>query len=104
MEKHEYTLDELIEQRDQIERAIADRRAVERRGAMEEARALIEKFDIQASELYGRKREAREPREPNPPKYHNQATGQTWTGRGRAPAWIKDLSDEERAQLLVSEA
>lgn len=32
---------------------------------------------------------------PLPPKYRNRATGKTWTGRGREPAWIKGKSREE---------
>ena len=27
------------------------------------------------------------------PKYRDPATGKTWTGRGRAPRWIKEAED-----------
>ncbi|MGU7776353.1 H-NS histone family protein [Burkholderia sp. MR1-5-21] len=32
-------------------------------------------------------------------KYRNPETGETWSGRGRAPAWIKDVKD--RSSFLV---
>ncbi|WP_408475216.1 H-NS family nucleoid-associated regulatory protein [Paraburkholderia strydomiana] len=30
---------------------------------------------------------------PAAPKYRNPETGETWSGRGRAPRWIKDQGD-----------
>lgn len=35
-----------------------------------------------------------------PPKYRNPETGQTWSGRARPPAWIKDVKD--RTKFLIS--
>jgi DNA-binding protein H-NS len=32
------------------------------------------------------------------PKYRNPATGETWTGRGKAPKWI---ADQDREQFLI---
>jgi DNA-binding protein H-NS len=26
-------------------------------------------------------------------KYHNPATGETWSGRGRMPTWLKNKQD-----------
>ena len=37
------------------------------------------------------------------PKYRDPATGQTWTGRGKAPKWISEFSSDERAQFLIQE-
>src|SRR5471032_1504997 len=31
-----------------------------------------------------------------PPKYQHPKTGATWTGHGRAPAWIADAKDRKR--------
>ena len=36
-----------------------------------------------------------------PAKYKNPETGATWTGRGRAPVWIKD---QDRDQFLIDKA
>lgn len=39
------------------------------------------------------------------PKYHNPAdTTQTWSGRGVAPAWIKDVAKEDRVAYLIHKA
>src|ERR1700761_1887426 len=37
-----------------------------------------------------------------PPKYRDHKTGATWTGHGRAPAWIAAVKD--RTQFLVEGA
>jgi DNA-binding protein H-NS len=37
-------------------------------------------------------------RAPVPTKYRDDATGQTWTGRGRAPKW---LEGKDKAQFLI---
>src|SRR5471030_1309026 len=37
-----------------------------------------------------------------PPKYQHPKTGATWTGHGRAPAWIADAKD--RAKFLIDGA
>lgn len=39
-------------------------------------------------------------RGPQVPKYRNPATGATWSGRGRAPAWLADAQD--RTAFLIS--
>jgi len=38
------------------------------------------------------------PRPPVQPKYRDPATGQTWSGRGRAPAWI---AGKDMTQFLI---
>jgi DNA-binding protein H-NS len=37
----------------------------------------------------------------NPPKYCNPQTGQTWSGRGQPPGWIKDALD--RNAFLIND-
>lgn len=39
---------------------------------------------------------------PVAPKYADPKTGATWTGRGRAPAWIRDVKD--RSKFLIAGA
>ena len=36
------------------------------------------------------------------PKYRDPISGSTWTGRGVAPAWIKDVAKEDRARFLIA--
>jgi len=34
-------------------------------------------------------------RAPVPPKYRDDASGQTWTGRGRAPKWLEGKNKDQ---------
>jgi DNA-binding protein H-NS len=57
-------------------------------------RALMSDYGIQASDLGIVSRRKRKTSAPAAPKFQNPQTGETWTGRGRAPKWIdgKDRS------------
>jgi len=43
---------------------------------------------------------AKTPKGGTPPKYQHPKTGATWTGHGRAPAWIAEAKD--RAKFLIA--
>ncbi|KWF33416.1 H-NS histone family protein [Burkholderia pseudomultivorans] len=75
------------------EKAIAD--------AIAEIRAKIEEFDITPEELGFRPlgAAAAKPKRPLPPKYRNPKTGETWSGRGRAPAWL----GKNRTRFLIKD-
>ncbi|RQR45036.1 MULTISPECIES: H-NS family nucleoid-associated regulatory protein [unclassified Burkholderia] len=76
------------------EKAIAD--------AIAAIRAKIEEFDITAEELGFRPigtAATAKPKRPLPPKYLNPKTGETWSGRGRAPAWL----GKNRARFLIKD-
>lgn len=32
------------------------------------------------------------------PKYRNPATGETWTGRGRSPGWIREAEEKGKSR------
>ena len=104
-------LDELLEQEKQLKEQIEQARKEERGAAIEQIKALVEKYQIQSSSIFGRKRTKRaetteageEPSKPKtklPPKYRDPETGKTWSGRGAKPAWIKD---KNRADFLIPE-
>lgn len=42
---------------------------------------------------------------PAPAKYRNPATGQTWTGRGKAPRWLTEAEAQgkSRDEFLIKE-
>jgi DNA-binding protein H-NS len=103
-----YTLRQLIEQREALDKQIAQMRAEMREGKLAEARALIEEFDFNAYELgliktqhvvkRGRKEartfQAKASPQPRQPLYRDPATGVTWSGRGRPPHWVEGHTDE----------
>lgn len=37
------------------------------------------------------------------PKYRNPKTGETWSGMGRAPVWIRDAKNRDRFLIPVGE-
>ncbi|KVE35544.1 H-NS histone family protein [Burkholderia sp. TSV86] len=57
--------------------------------AIAEIRAKIEEYDITPEELgFKSLKTTAKPKRALPPKYLNPKTGETWSGRGRAPAWL----------------
>ncbi|MCO8589765.1 H-NS family nucleoid-associated regulatory protein [Burkholderia multivorans] len=75
------------------EKAIAD--------AIAEIKAKIDEFDITPEELGFRPLRApsAKPKRTLPPKYRNPKTGETWSGRGRAPAWL----GKNRTRFLIAD-
>ena len=94
--------EDLLRQRQEIEQRIKEARKAEIAGAVAEVRALIAKYDLTEKDVFpagrrGRGR-ARASAGKVPPKYRDPATGQTWTGRGKAPRWI---DGKDRTQFLI---
>ncbi|AXF25053.1 H-NS histone [Burkholderia pyrrocinia] len=76
------------------EKAIAD--------AIADIRAKIDEYDITPEELGFRPPGAAaavKPKRTLPPKYLNPKTGETWSGRGRAPAWL----GKNRGRFLIKD-
>ncbi|KVD49855.1 H-NS histone [Burkholderia sp. ABCPW 11] len=79
------------------EKAVAD--------AIAEIRAKIDEYDITPEELgflpakSAAAAIAAKPKRPLPPKYLNPKTGETWSGRGRAPAWL----GKNRGRFLIKD-
>ena len=88
------TLQELIAQKEALEREIEQTKNRDRSEAIGKVRALMNEYGLSMSDLNGRG--ARAARDPNgkPPskvaaKYRNSATGDSWSGRGLQPKWLK---------------
>ncbi|KAG8154764.1 H-NS histone family protein [Burkholderia catarinensis] len=78
------------------EKAIAD--------AIADIRAKIDEYDITPEELGFRPAgsavaAAVKPKRTLPAKYLNPKTGETWSGRGRAPTWL----GKNRARFLIKD-
>lgn len=81
---------ELVAQREKIEKQIEEARAREVAQVIAEVKQKIQEYELTAKDLGlavvdGRRRAVRAPLAA---KYMNPATGETWSGRGRAPKWI----------------
>lgn len=64
-----------------------------RKKAMAEMKRVAEKYGYTLKDLFGTG--VKTPRQPAAPKYRNPGNPQeTWTGRGKAPAWLVKLEAE----------
>lgn len=96
------TYKELLAQRADLEKQISDARKAETADAIQKAKALISEYGLTAEDVFSTasvKKKASS--NAVAPKYRNPATGDTWTGRGKPPLWIRD---KEREHFLIPAA
>ena len=79
-------------------------RVAELEAVIAQVRELVAEYGITDDQIFGRKRakKAANSATAAEPKYQNPKTGETWSGRGRAPAWIANAKD--RSKFLVDGA
>lgn len=85
-------IQDLLAQRAEIDRKISDARREERAAAVAQVRALMAEHGLTAADVAGRTGTSR-PKSTGAkvaPKYRNAATGDTWTGRGLQPKWLRE--------------
>ncbi|WP_310359141.1 H-NS histone family protein [Paraburkholderia strydomiana] len=87
---------ELLAEKEQLEKLIAEARGQEAASALEKVRATVAEFAFTPEDVFGNPR--KKTRRAAAAKYLNPETGDTWSGRGRAPAWLKD-QDRERFRI-----
>jgi DNA-binding protein H-NS len=87
------TLKELIAQREALEAQIAQTQNKERSEAIARVKALMDDHGLTISDLNssGRASKADKVKKVSTvaAKYRNSATGETWSGRGLQPKWLK---------------
>jgi DNA-binding protein H-NS len=78
-------------------------RAAEFQAIVDDIRAKVSEYGITEKDIFGsrRGRPAKPKTAPVAAKYRDPKTGATWSGRGRAPAWIKDAKN--RGRFLIQE-
>ena len=105
----------LLAQKAALEKSIAQARKRETGKIIKEINALIQQYDLSPEDLHfaskgepgRRKSESRKApvkrtkaKAPLSPQYRDPATGKTWSGRGRQPAWI--VGDKESYKITES--
>lgn len=80
---------ELLAQREQLDKQIKEAIQREKADGIAKAKLIIEQYHLSASDLFARKSGSKSTGGKVAPKYRNPATGETWTGRGKAPKWIE---------------
>ena len=64
--------------------------------AKEQVTAIMREYGLTVADLGAvTKVKPVKTRAPVPTKYRDDATGQTWTGRGRAPKWLEGKDKEQ---------
>lgn len=87
-------IEELLKQRKALEDQIKAVQQAERQDAIKKIKELVANYDIDLSKDLAPSRKAGGPSSskgnPVAVKYRNSATGDTWTGRGLTPKWLKE--------------
>lgn len=84
------TLSELLAQKAELERLIADTQRVERAQAIAQIHQLMAQFGLNMTDIAGKTpTAARAPTAKVAAKFRDATTGQTWSGRGLQPNWLK---------------
>lgn len=90
------TLQELIAQKEELDRRIEQTKTQERSQAIEKVKAMMDEYGLTSADL-GSRAGAKTSRKTKPPgsgakvaaKYRNSSTGESWSGRGLQPRWLK---------------
>lgn len=86
------TLNDLLAQKAALEKQIADAQREERSNAIAKVKALMTEYGLSLADLSSRAPatgSARKPMGKVAAKYRNPATGDTWSGRGLKPNWLR---------------
>jgi DNA-binding protein H-NS len=89
------TLQELMAQKEALERQIDQTRSQARTEAIDKVRALMAEYGLSAADLGGKgpAKAARKGKGSTgakvAAKYRNSSTGESWSGRGLQPRWLK---------------
>jgi DNA-binding protein H-NS len=97
-------LQELIAQRDQIEKLIQDKRHSDVAYAVASVNAMILEYGLTQEDIFGDARASKKERSTGSrakvaAKYRDTFTGKEWSGRGLAPKW---LQGKNRDQYLIA--
>jgi DNA-binding protein H-NS len=85
------TLKELLAQKESLERQIEQTKKQERSAAIAKVRELMGEYGLSLADLSGKTstKGAAKKGVKVAAKYRNAATGDTWSGRGLKPNWLK---------------
>ena len=93
---------ELLQQQQALAIEVEAARKREISDAVNQVRNLISEYGLSERDVFPAGRKAAAGVRPGgkvAPKYRDPATGQTWTGRGKAPKWI---DGKNRNQFLIA--
>lgn len=87
------TLKELLDQKAALDKAIESTRKEELASAIAQVKALMQEYGLTVADISSKGPSTRQASSAKggkvAPKYRNAATGETWSGRGLQPKWLK---------------
>jgi DNA-binding protein H-NS len=86
------TLQELLDQKQQLERQIAAMQSQARAEAIAKVKALMNEYGLSVADVAGKQDKASSSPAAGKkvlPKFRDPQSGATWTGRGLQPKWLK---------------
>jgi DNA-binding protein H-NS len=86
------TLQELLAQKEALERQIEQTKKHQRGEAIDKVRALMAEYGLSVADLGAKapgKAKSSAGTGKVPAKYRNASTGESWSGRGLQPRWLK---------------
>jgi len=93
---------QLTAQLEKLHKEVAAAREKEIEQAIADIKEKIAEYDITPEELgFSGQRTAGARKRPLPARYMNPKTGETWSGRGRAPGWLAGVKNRDR--FLIKE-
>ena len=97
------TYKELQHQIERLQKEADQARKTELSNAIADIQSKMREFGISPEDLgFGlRKRPVKSVRKPVAPKYRNDDTGDTWSGRGKPPKW---MAGRDKSQFLIHSA
>lgn len=88
------TYEELIAQRDELDRQINAARHAAQSEAIETVKSLVKQFQLSAEDCgFKQQKGAAKAKQAAAVKFRGP-NGETWAGRGRTPAWLSALESE----------
>jgi DNA-binding protein H-NS len=92
------SLSELMAQKEALEKRIAETRRSERSEAVQKIKKLMAEYGLTPADLVSKAPLRGAPRKGKkvPAKYRDPASGNTWSGRGLQPKWLKAALDSGR--------
>ena len=82
-------LTELLAQKAALEKQIAQTQREDRQKALEQIKTLMTEYGLTAADLNARPARKAGAGTKVAAKYRNKTTGETWSGRGLQPRWLK---------------
>jgi len=90
------TYKELLAQKAKLEEQLEGARIKELEAVIQQVRQVVEEYGLTAEDigLASKRGRGATKKKTVAPKYQDPKTGATWSGRGRAPAWIGKNRDK----------